>query len=275
MYSSSCSVTSGQNSFLSLSAMVNNHLCLAGESRPRYLYPTCRPNLSFELPPRAVLAVLVAAAEPQSTPGSLPDVGPCPVTTAVLGDPGTDDLVLVPETVRDLAQDLDVLKVRPEIHVGAVIALLLLLWRAGSQCGDRLVQDLRLPRKSPGELTDHHIHLRMTLVIGRPWRPQDRGEAGLAGITPGPARKSAVHRDGPLHCHRLREEPVQMPPACRRADCSRRLGSVFGEVSVVFVEPQTPHRGDRVRREAIASLTKQVHAEVRLAAILRLGDEVV
>jgi hypothetical protein len=190
--------------------------------------------------------VRVIAVKPERAVFALADTCPCPVTTAVLLDPRTDDGVFCAQAVGDLRNDLDVLQVRREIQLGAVIGLP----RSSSArrgLGDRLIHDLGLPRKSPGQLPDHQIHLGLTLVVGRPWRPQDRGEAGLAGITPGPARKTAVHRDSPLDRDGIGQLPVDVTALGRRADYSRRLGSVFGEVSVVFVEPQTSHRGDRVR----------------------------
>src|SRR5829696_1077859 len=228
----------------------------------------------FEVCPGAPQAVLVIAVKPERTVSALAETCPRLVTTAVLMDPRTDDGVLRASRVEDLTEDLDVLQVRCEIQLGAVIRLprgRRGLW----DLRDRLIQDPGLPRRCAGELTDYQIHTRRALVVRRSWRPQDRGGPRLAHVATGPCRESAVHGHGPLHRHRVGEQPIEVPPCGRRADYSRRLGTFFGIAPLVLVEPEAPDCGHGVRCTAVAWLAEEVHADVAVALQLRFFYQVV
>ena len=78
-------------------------------------------HFDAKLSPPPPLTVLVIAVKPERAVPALADTCPCPVATAVLLDPRTDDAVFCAEAVGDLRKDLDVLQVRREIQLGAVI----------------------------------------------------------------------------------------------------------------------------------------------------------
>src|SRR5215217_2063384 len=105
MYSSFCSVTLGLKFPAELPlATVDSHL----QWWPGVAGPVCRrdPALAhhpLEIVPGPTLAMLMVAGEPQPTIGPLSDVGARPITTGVLGEPWTDDLVLRAKPVGDLA----------------------------------------------------------------------------------------------------------------------------------------------------------------------------
>jgi hypothetical protein len=73
----------------------------------------------------------------------------------------------------------------------------------------------------------------------------------------------------------VREPPVEVPPRGRRADYGRWLGTLFGKVPRVLIEPQAPDRGRGIRRAAVAPLAKKVNADVAVTLQLRLVYQVV
>src|ERR671911_1463959 len=191
-----------------------------------------------EVAPAPRLTMLVVAEEPQSTTGTLADIGSRPVTGAMFADPWTNDRNLHAEPVGHFGEDLDVFQVVCEIYIRAIVGL----YRARPiicqrQGGDCLLQDLGIPRLDAGHLADDLVNLRVPLEVPCARRPQDRRERGLPGITLSPGGDPAVHRDRPLYADGLSQLPVEVSPRRRGGDGRRWLGTGLWVYPLVLVKP--------------------------------------